>query len=82
MSYFKTLWSHYPSDDPCDAKNEKGETLFKNQCAIRLSYAMKKSGIIFSSFPAGRKCWVHKEHDHILAAKELADSLDKELAPK
>ncbi len=50
MSYFKILWTNYPSDDPCDAKNEKEEVLFKNQCAIRLSYTMKKSGVNFS-------CW-------------------------
>jgi len=43
---------------------------------------IKKSGVNFSSFPAKRKCWVHKGHDHILAAKELADWLDKGQVPK
>ncbi len=38
---------------------------------------MKKSGISLTSFPATRKCWVHKGDDHILAAKELADWLDR-----
>lgn len=77
MSFFQILSSNYPWNDPCDAKNEKGELLFKNQCAIRLSYAMKKSGISFVGFPSGRKCWVHKNQDHILAAKELADWIDR-----
>jgi hypothetical protein len=82
MSYFKVLWSNYPSDDPCDAKNDKGDLLFRNQCAIRVSHALKKSGVSFASYPKNRKCWVHKEQDHILAAKELADWLDKGLAPR
>jgi len=82
MSYFKVLWSNYPSSDPCDAKNDKGEILFKNQCAIRLSYALKKSGVSFASYPKSRKCWVHKTEDHILAAEELADWLDKGIVPR
>ena len=77
MSFFAILRSNYPSDDPCDARNNKGELLFKNQCAIRMSYAMKKSGVSFAGFPSARKCWVHKNDDHILAAKELADWLDR-----
>ena len=82
MSSFQILWSNFPSDDPCDAKNEKGKVLFKNQCAIRLSYAMKKSSFSFASFPPGRKCWVHKVQDHILAAKELADWIDRRTVPQ
>ncbi|MCF6363369.1 MAG: hypothetical protein L3J88_08510 [Gammaproteobacteria bacterium] len=53
MSYFLTLRSNYPWNDPCDAKNEKGELLFKNQCAIRLSYAMKKTGLFFLGMIVG-----------------------------
>lgn len=77
MSQFKLLWDNYPDEDPCDAKNEDGEILFANQCAIRVSYALKKSGVSFESFPTKRKCWIHKDADHILAAKELADWLEK-----
>ena len=77
MSYFEKLWSNYPSKDPCDAKDEQGSLLFRNQCAIRLSFAMKKSGVSFVGFPKGRKCWVHAGQDHVLAARELADWLDK-----
>lgn len=82
MSYFEKLWSNYPFNDPCDARNEKGEVLFKNQCAIRLSYALKKSGVDFVGFPQGRKCWVHVGQHHILAAKELADWLEKGRVPQ
>lgn len=77
MSLFKKLWSNYPSSDPCDAKDNNGNILFKNQCAIRMSCAMKKSGISFLSYPASRKCWEHKSADHILSAKELADWIQK-----
>ena len=76
MITFKDLWDNYPDNDPCDAKDKKGEKLFSNQCAIRLSYSMKKSGVSFSTFPKKRKCWVHPGADHILAAKELADWLE------
>ena len=82
MSYFQTLRSNYPWDDPCDAKNEKGELLFKNQCAIKLSYAMSKTGTKFVGYPSGRKCWVHKSQNHILAAKELADWIDRGAVPQ
>ena len=77
MSFYAILRSNYPSDDPCDARNDKGDLLFKNQCAIRLGYAMKKSGISLAGFPSARKCWIHKNDDHILSAKELADWLDR-----
>lgn len=82
MSFFHILRSNYPSDDPCDARNEKGKILFKNQCAIRLGYAMKKSGISLTSFASGRKCWIHKGDDHILSAKELADWIDRGMVPQ
>lgn len=77
MSQFKLLWKNYPDEDPCDATKENGEKLFPNQCAIRVSHALKKSGVSFDSFPKKRKCWVHNGEEHILAAKELADWLEK-----
>ena len=45
MSFFKILWANYPDDDLCGAKNDKGENIFKNQCAIRLSACLTKSGV-------------------------------------
>ena len=81
MVNFQQLWDNYPSNDPCDAKDEKGAPLFSNQCAIRLSYAMKKSGISMESFPKKRKCWVHPGQDHILAAAELADWIQNSKIP-
>ena len=81
MMKFQDLWSKYPDNDPCDAKDKVGDKLFGNQCAIRLSYAMKKSGINFNSFPKDRKCWVHSGHDHVLAAAELADWIESSNMP-
>jgi hypothetical protein len=50
MATFKNLWANYPDDDPCDAKNDKGEKLFSNQCAIRLSHSMNKPGCCLAPF--------------------------------
>ena len=77
MAFFQIIWSNYPSFDPCDAKDKKGDTLFKNQYAIRMSYALKKFGVNLASYPKTRKCWVHPNEDHVLAAKELADWLER-----
>lgn len=77
MAFFQTIWSNYPSSDPCDAKDKTGQKLFRNQCAIRVSYALKKAGVSFATFPQSRKCWVHPGDDHVLAAKELADWLER-----
>jgi len=60
MASFATIKSNYPTSNPCDAVDAKSKKLlFENQCAIRLSHALKKSGVSFLSFPRTRKCWVH-----------------------
>ena len=74
---FQLVRSNYPAFDPCDAKDGTGKLLFSNQCAIRVSYALRKSGVSFATFPKSRKCWVHPKDDHVLAAKELADWLQR-----
>lgn len=81
MIKFEYLWKNYPDEDPCDAKDKKGNKLFSNQCAIRVSYTMKKSGVDFTTFPQKRKCWIHPGQDHILAAAELADWIQKSNIP-
>ncbi|QYF95211.1 type VI secretion system amidase effector protein Tae4 [Massilia sp. PAMC28688] len=75
---FSALWSAYKTGNPCDAKNENRGILFANQCAIRVSYALKKVGVTFKSYPTKRKCWIHPDADHILAAAELANWLEKQ----
>ena len=78
---FQLVRSNYPTSDPCDAKDQRGKPLFSNQCAIRVSYALRKSGVSFATFPKARKCWVHPKGDHVLAAKELADWLQQKNVP-
>jgi hypothetical protein len=73
---FTDLWGAYPNFNPCDAKDKEGKILFGNQCAIRMSYALKKAGVTFKSYQVKRKCWVHPADDHVLAATELADWLE------
>ena len=75
---FDELWSAYEKGSPCNAKDEKGNLLFSNQCAIRVSHALKKVGVTFKSYPAKRKCWIHPDEDHCLAATELANWLEKQ----
>ncbi len=75
---FSELWSAYKKGSPCEAKDAKGDLLFSNQCAIRVSYALKKVGVTFKSYPSARKCWVHPAEDHCLAAAELANWLEKQ----
>ena len=75
---FSALWAAYPSTDPCNAEDANGDKLFKNQCAIRVSHALKGAGVTFKSYPAKRKCWIHPDAEHVLAAKELADWLEKQ----
>ncbi len=75
-SLFNTLWVKHPYPDyPCD------ETLFPNQCAIRLGVALDAAGIVITQ--GVRRCSNNytKLHDHrpghILSAQELADALAK-----
>lgn len=70
MVRFDELWKNHPgkSSHPCNI------ALFPNQCAIRMSEALHKSGVDLMSFK-GVKCWEkHKDgFKHILRAQELAD---------
>lgn len=75
---FSDLWAAYEKGRVCDAKDENGKLLFSNQCAIRVSHALKKLGVTFKSYPTKRKCWVHPAEDHCLAAAELANWLEKQ----
>ncbi|MCW3160080.1 type VI secretion system amidase effector protein Tae4 [Chryseobacterium oryctis] len=50
------------------------KSVHQNQCAIRMSVALSKSGVDIMSF-GGVKCWEKHEDGfkHILRAQELAD---------
>lgn len=82
MSFFDALWSNYPDEDPCDARDDSGGPLFRNQCAIRLSQALNKSGVSLAAFPSRRKCWVHRQRHEVRAAAELANWLETHPDPR
>lgn len=78
---FQTLWDNHPGPDstPCDIAT------FPNQCAIRMGIALEKSHVDTSSFDTmfpGRRCYPGFKHSprHILAAQELANWLEKQVA--
>jgi hypothetical protein len=73
---FETIWENYPSYDPCrDKKTGKIPLGYENQCAIRVSYALEKSGVLFSSFHGGRCPNTPKNSGMVTSAQELANWL-------
>lgn len=70
MVRFENLWKNHPGKGvfPCN------KAVHQNQCAIRMSVTLDKSGVDISSF-SGVKCWEKHEDGfrHILRAQELAD---------
>jgi hypothetical protein len=67
----KQLWDAHPYPaSPCDT------TYFVNQCAIRMSVALRGAGADLGSF-VGAKCYPSLAHSprHALRAQELADWL-------
>lgn len=68
---FWNLWRNYPTNQhPRDAqpcKNKYGRSAFDNQCALRLSIALERSGVSLASFP-GKVC----THGHARAAEAMA----------
>lgn len=65
------LWDNHPyPDSPCD------QSLFQNQCAIRMGVALNAAGLSTASFP-GAKCYANLKHSpkHVLRAQQLADWL-------
>lgn len=68
---FRRLWDAHPyPNNPCDT------THFENQCAIRMSVALRAVGVDLSSF-TGARCYPGLAHSprHVLRAQELADWL-------
>lgn len=76
MIKFETIWENYPSYDPCrDKKTGKVPLGYENQCAIRVSYALEKSGVSFSSFHGGRCPSASKNGGMVTSAQELSNWL-------
>jgi hypothetical protein len=71
MLTLQSLWDNHPYPNwPCD------QTLFENQCAIRMTVALNGAGLSTANF-RGAKCYTSLGHSprHILRAQELADWL-------
>lgn len=53
---FNVLWKNYPDDPPCINPNGDVPNGWSNQCAVRIGTALERSGVSFSSLPAGGRC--------------------------
>jgi hypothetical protein len=73
---FKDAWGKHPANlgenYPC--RKPDGTEAFANQCAIRLSIALKDAGFAMDRFGIA-KCWYHKGASHYIRAEELANWL-------
>ena len=69
---FKTIWDNYPSSDPCRGKDGKVPKAYENQCAIKVGYALEKSGISFAAFQGGRCPNAPKDSGMVASAQGLA----------
>jgi hypothetical protein len=75
MIDFATLWQNHPANgdppelEPC--KDSQGVSHFENQCAIRMSVCLIRSGANLRNFH-GAVCWFGHHRDHVLRAEELA----------
>ena len=69
---FNTLWNNYPGDhiNHTDPKSKKEE--YENQCAIRLSEALLKSGISLKGYKGSTCENCSLDEKHALVAAQLA----------
>ena len=73
---FQTIWENYPNtDQPC-VETRTHRPAFENQCAIRVSYALRQSGISFANF-RGSRCPPSTSTSGLpTVAQQLADWLN------
>lgn len=73
---FQTIWNNYSGESPCkDPKTGKPPPGYDNQCAIRLGYAMEKSGVSFASYHGARCPFASKNGGMVASAQGLANWL-------
>lgn len=72
---FEAIWNGYPDGHPSQAKDAKGNLLYENQCAIKVSVALHKAGVEMKSF--GQAATTIDGKRAALAAQHLANWLDK-----
>jgi hypothetical protein len=69
------MWNSYPGGDPSQARNTKGDLLYDNQCAIRVSLALHGAGVDMRGFTGAFT--VIDQKRAALRAAELAAWLNK-----
>lgn len=75
---FETIWNNYPADNPCiDPKTGAAPVGYENQCAMRVGYALGKSGISFNSFRGGRCPISPRKGPLVSSAQQLANWLKR-----
>lgn len=73
---FEIIWQNYPNEHPCiDPKTKSPPAGYSNQCAMRVGYALEKSGVSFASFQGNRCPYSPKNGGMVAGAQELANWL-------
>lgn len=93
---FKKLWYGHPINEsimaPCiaqeEVKNLEGRTIargypvYANQCAIRMSVALKRAGVTASQLGGVTTCGAHpREEMHYINATQLANAINSARLP-
>ncbi len=96
MVRFSDLWHSHPINEsvqtPCLAPvtltNLEGKVVhqglpvFSNQCAIRMSVALRRAGVTASQLPGVTTCGVHSREDmHFINANQLANAIARANLP-
>lgn len=96
MVEFKQLWRGHPINysvqTPCIAPHDlrnlegkevgKGLPVFANQCAIRMSLALKAAGVTAGQLPGLAHCAVHaRDEMHFINANQLANAIARANLP-
>ncbi|MCB1521048.1 MAG: type VI secretion system amidase effector protein Tae4 [Hyphomicrobiaceae bacterium] len=96
MVIFRDLWRGHPINEsvmtpciaPADLVNlegrpvEKGYPVFANQCAIRMSTALRRAGVTAAQLPGCAHCSVHpRDMMHFINANQLANAIERAKLP-
>lgn len=75
MLAFDVLWKNHPSNQSVEVRSPclrpDGTSAFANQCAIRMSVCLSRSGVSLVSYK-GALCWYDHGRQHAIRAEELA----------
>ncbi|KUO57197.1 MAG: hypothetical protein APF80_04225 [Alphaproteobacteria bacterium BRH_c36] len=93
---FKKLWYGHPINEsimaPCVADREfvnlegntvlRGFPVYANQCAIRMSVALRRAGVSADQLGSIASCGAHpREEMHYINASQLANAIDRAKIP-